>query len=54
MTSREMFEKFFMTTYATYPAITRRPDGEYVDEDVEFAWKAWLMSASYRHEGELE
>lgn len=53
MTSREMFEKFFVPTLP-FPELERLEDGRYFDPEVENAWRAWEMSAMYRHEGELE
>lgn len=50
MTSREMFEKYF----ANGVGIHRLENGQYADPTMQIAWAAWRMSASLRHEGELE
>lgn len=50
MTSREMFEKYFANGVGVY----RLENGQYSDPMMQTAWAAWSMSATYRHEGELE
>ena len=44
MTSREMFEKLFVPTAGGN--LARYNNGSYMDDYIDMAWRAWLMSAS--------
>jgi hypothetical protein len=53
MTSREMFEKFFVPTML-HPDLSRRDNGDYKDAFVYTAWQAWTMSTNFHHVGGVE